>query len=392
MQVVYAGEEAPKTITKSLFLAGPSPRPSQLQEIESWRDTAIQILQDIGFEGTVFTPIPRELKEGHVYEDQVNWEEKFLNIADCILFWVPRDLSQDSKGNLKLPALTTNVEFGFWAESGRIVFGCPENAEKVTYLKHYCEKFKVPIHQTLTDTLRAAIEFLGEGSERSNGEIHVPLFIWKQDSFQSWYKSQTIAGNRLDDARVLYTFRPGYKDFLFLWILKVSVYVAAEKRNKTNEFVLSRPDISSILLYHKAKNWQDTKVIIVKEFRSPANTEDGFVRELVGGSSFKPGTDPKEIAAEEVHEETGFELLPSRLVEQGARQLAATLSSHKSHLYSVEITDEELQWFVNQNGIQKGNIEDTEITYIEIYTIKELLDNRNIDWSNLGMVFSLLKD
>lgn len=391
MQVVYAGEEVPKNITKSLFLCGPSIRPSQIKEIESWRDAAIQILNDIGFDGTVFTPIPRVLKEGHVYEDQVNWEDKFLNIADCILFWVPRDLSQDSKGNLKLPAFTTNVEFGFWAESGKIIFGCPEDAEKVTYLKHYCDKFNIPIHETLTDTLRAAIQMLGEGVERFDGEVNVPLHIWKQESFQSWHKSQTLAGNRLDDAKVLYSFRPRYKDFIFLWILKVSVYVAAEDRHKDNEFILSRPDISSILLYHKAASWQDTKVILVKEFRSPANTEDGFIRELPGGSSVSVAN-PIETAAEEVHEEMGFEIDPSRLVELGSRQLASTLSTHKAHLFAAEITSEELDWFVSQDGLPKGNVEDSEITYIEIYTIKEILNNRNIDWSNLGMVFSILNE
>lgn len=30
-----------------------------------------------------------------------------------------------------MPALTTNVEFGAWADSGKVVFGYPENAEGI---------------------------------------------------------------------------------------------------------------------------------------------------------------------------------------------------------------------------------------------------------------------
>jgi len=50
---------------------------------------------------------------------------------------------------------------------------------------------------------------------------------------------------------VLYSFRPGLKKFVFMWVLKADIYIASEDRHKTNEFVLSRPDISSILLWKR---------------------------------------------------------------------------------------------------------------------------------------------
>jgi len=223
MEVVYTGEDMPEKFTKSIFLAGPTPR--NKEEQESWRPDALQILEDKGFDGVVFVPEDRNGEFKLDYDDQVGWEEKYLNVADCIVFWVPRDLEPDSKGYPKMAAFTTNVEFGTWQSSGKIVFGAPPQATKNGYLKHYSEKYNVPVSETLADTLNDAMEMLGDGAERSGGERYVPLFIWNTDSFQSWYAAQTGAGNRLEEAKLLFNFRPRFKSFVFLWVLHVKVYV-----------------------------------------------------------------------------------------------------------------------------------------------------------------------
>ena len=386
MQVVYTGEEMPETVTKSIFLAGPTPR--NKQEVTSWRPDAIKLLEDMGYDGVVFVPEDRKGEYKLEYDDQIGWEEKYLNLADCIVFWVPRDLTPDTKGFPKMAAFVTNVEFGHWYDSGKIVFGAPEDAQKVGYLEHYSEKFKVPMAKTLTETLENAMAMVENGPERTGGERYVPQLVWNTDSFQSWYAAQKNAGNRLDDARVLYTFRPGLKDFVFLWVLKVNMWVESEKRNKSNEFVMARPDISSVLMWRKKLPLELSEVVIVKEFRSPASTTDGFVHELPGGSSPKKGTPPEETAAEEIHEETGFYVKPERIKFHEARQMASTLTSHKAFLYSVELTEEEIEWFKSQEGIIHGNVEDTEQTYIEVLTVKELLKSTLIDWSSLGMIWS----
>lgn len=394
MDIVYAGEDMPAKVTKSIFLAGPTPR--NRTEVESWRPDALQILNDIGYDGVVFVPELRQAKAGHDYDTQVEWEEKYLNVADCIVFWVPRDLSHDTNDYPKMAALTTNVEWGAWNDSGKVVLGAPPDADRIGYLKYYAKKYNVPVADTLTTTLRNAIELIGDGAERVDGGRFVPMYLWKQPSFQVWYKAQTAAGNRLEDAQVLYTFRPGYKNFLFLWVLKVNVWVESEQRFKSNEFVLSRPDISSILLWHDTPDNQGScleyEVVIVKEFRSPSSSEDGFVRELPGGSSFKPGEDPLQIASEEVHEETGLEIDPSRFKLVTNRQLAATLSAHQSHLFKVQLTAEEVQWFKDQKGIVHGNIADSEMTFIEVHTVYDLINNKELglDWTTLGQILSVL--
>jgi len=91
-----------------------------------------------------------------------------------------------------------------------------------------------------------------------------------------------------------------------------------------------------------------------------------------------------------LHEETAFYLSPDRLISHGARQLVGTLSSHKSHLYSAELDDEELKWFKSQKGITHGKIEETERTFIEVYTVQELLDNQLVDWTCLGQILSVI--
>lgn len=388
MKIIYTGEDAPEKITKSIFLAGPSLRPDQENTTKSWRQDAIKILEDKGFDGVLFVPECRDMKfpDNFNYDDQVEWEEKYLNMADCIVFWIPRDLSIDKNGTIKLAALTTNIEWGTWAQSGKVVYGAPKDADKNRYIDFYAKQFNIDKADTLTELLDNALEMVGEGSERTEGERYVPFYIWKLPSFQEWYKAQTEAGNRLDFARLLYNFRPGNKSFVFLWILKVKMYIVSEDRFKDNEFILARPDISAIFLCKKRSPIEDSEVVIVKEYRSPASNKEAFVRELPSGSA--KNTNAIETAAEELHEETGMYLDPERFLPIKARQLAATLSTHKAHLYSVELTDEELEWFKSQKDIAHGNVEDTERTFIEIKTISELLESDELDWTNLGMIFS----
>lgn len=397
MQVVYYKEEVPETINKSLFLAGPSLRPEQRSDQESWRKAALQILEDKGFDGVVFVPENRDgdFDDKHDYETTVKWEETCLNVADCIVFWIPRDLES-------LPGFTTNDEFGFWKSSGKVVLGAPSEAAKVKYQKYYAVQYNIPFSNQLAETLQNAIDHVGEGVKRTGGERYVPLYIWRTETFQHWYKAQIKAGNRLDWARLLYNFRPRNKSFVFLWVLHVHVYVAAEDRVKSNELVLSRTNVSTVCMYYDGPtplpdeevfgvlpklDLPEIEVVLIKEFRSPSATEDAYIRELPGGSSTKD-RDPLLVAVEEISEETGFDINPNRLKEIGIRQLAGTLSAHTSTLYAVRLSEKEINWFKNRKGEVHGNVEDSERCYIEVVTIKELLENNLVDWSTLGQILS----
>lgn len=380
MKVVYANEEFPKETRKSIFLAGPTPRE---KGILSWRKEAIKILEDMGYDGHVFIPEPRNGKWRGDYYGQIEWEKKGLSKADCILFWIPRDLET-------LPGFTTNIEFGMYASSGKIVLGAPSGAPKMKYLEVCAEDNKIPQAGTLEGTVEKAIEMVGDGAIRKGGECDVPLHIWNIKNFQNWHRAQKDAGNKLVGAKEIYNVRPGSsKKFVFLWILHVNMYIAKEKRNKTNEFILGRPDISCVVIYKKGKSILDTEVVLIREFRSPAATADGFIHEIPGGSS-KNETDPRIVASDEVFEETGLKVDYSRIRKHGVRQLAGTLSVHKSDLFSVEITEKEYMELKRQQGIVHGVEKDSERTYVEIFTMRKILKENLVDWSMIGMISSVL--
>jgi 8-oxo-dGTP pyrophosphatase MutT (NUDIX family) len=386
MITTYARQPFPSKVAKSIFLAGPTPRAPQpgQKPTPSWRTEALKLLEELGYDGHVFVPEPQDGKWADNYDEQLEWEEEALNRADCIVFWIPRDLKT-------LPGFTTNDEWGVWKHSGKVVLGTPPKAPKTRYQRIYAKKLQVPLNDRLKDTLKAAVDMVGEGAVRIDAEAQVPLYIWKEESFQKWYRSQLSAGNVLQGARLLWVSVMPKVRRVFCWALKVEVYIASEDRVKSNEFVFGRPDISSVILWYRAPTLADTQVVLVKEFRSPGRTKDGFVREPPGGSS-APGTKPLDTAVEEVEEEAGLKIKPQRLKAYPLRQMYGTLSSVGANVFSAEISRDELEFLRSQAGQPHGIEEDSERTFVEIYRVGDLLKQPLTDWATLGMIFSALSD
>ena len=366
---VCAREEPPGHWDAAIFLAGPSPRD---EAVPSWRPRAVEVLRDRWkAPGRLVVFVP-EHRHG-VYDDytgQVEWEERCLHLADEIVFWVPRDMRT-------MPALTTNVEWGMWHDSGKVVFGAPPQAPRNKYLRHYAVKHGVPVAATLDDVIAAALERIGEGARRSGGEREIPLLLWRQESFQRWYAAQRGAGNALRGARLQWRAGP-------YWGLRAAVEVAAEGRVK-EEIVFFRPDVSAVVLYRPGATPEETAVVLVREFRGPAATEDGFARALPGGSG--PG-DPRHVAAREVAEETGLAGDAARLRPHGSRQADAAMSAHRVHLFSAEITEEELAR-IRGTG-PHGRAEAGERTFVEAATFAEIGRGRLVDWATFGMIAEVL--
>ena len=197
LTIVYALEEPPLSYQKAVFAAGPTPRSAA---VASWRPGFVAALRAAGFDGVLFVPESRDGRFHGDYLAQVEWEERMLARADVVAFWVPRELEQ-------MPALTTNVEWGAWCDSGKAVLGCPPEAPRNDYLRYYADKLKVPRSETLEGTAAAVVAALGEGALRSGAERDIPLPVWRTPSFATWYASQVAAGHLLIRARVLWTFR-----------------------------------------------------------------------------------------------------------------------------------------------------------------------------------------
>ena len=375
VQVVYAHEAPPEVICASIFLAGPTPRDA---DVASWRTDALALLAERGFTGVVFVPEPRDGAWVRDYDGQVAWEEAHLHMADVVLFWLPRELT-------RMPGLTTNDEWGTHKHSGKVVFGAPPGAAKVRYQQYYAEKLHIPTADSLAGTIDAALAELGAGAERRGGERQVPLHVWRTHAFQAWYAALSAAGHRLDGARLEWVCRSGPgRRWLFLWALRVDVYVPAEDRSKRSEVVIGRPDVAAVVMHRGGE------VVLVREFRSAVRNARGMVLELPSGSSFDASLAADRVAAEEVHEETGLRVEVERLVPVGSRQVAATLLGHHARLFVVELSADEMAWLAAHAGVQRGSYAG-ERTYVEIRRVEELLGGDDVDWSTLGMILAALR-
>lgn len=126
---------------------------------------------------------------------------------------------------------------------------------------------------------------------------------------------------------------------------------------------------------------------MVREYRSPSRTPDAFVRELPGGSSPPPGN-PREVAANEVAEETGLRVSPGRLRLVGTRQPTGTLSTHTQTVYAVELSQAELEQ-LRTDTTRHGNAAETEHTHVEVARLGDLLQPDNphgLDWTSVGII------
>lgn len=148
MLINYSDQEVLKN-QKSIFLAGPTPRG---ENAKSWRTEACKILEELGFDGIVYVPEYSTWKPKGDYVDQAQWERDALSNASVIAFWVPRTLPD-------MPAFTTNVEFGYWLHTGKVLYGRPDDAKKIKYLDWlYKTDMNVEPCTNLHDLLTASVD------------------------------------------------------------------------------------------------------------------------------------------------------------------------------------------------------------------------------------------
>lgn len=149
----------------SIFLAGPTYRISEdeadSEDKPSWRDQVVDALEKKFQSIVVFYPEWENNKkpDNWTYEKQLQWESDALELADIIMFWIPRDTES-------LPGFTTNIEFGEWMHSDKIVVGAPESADKVRYIKEKCITYDIPWVDNITSLVRESVALLMEKQQQ----------------------------------------------------------------------------------------------------------------------------------------------------------------------------------------------------------------------------------
>ena len=135
MKIKYYGDKIEKS-TRAISLCGPTPRNNK---VTSWRKEALNILQNINYDGIVYVP---ELKD----------ETPVFKTKDEQVSWEPRKFPS-------MLGLTTNVEFGYWLKSKKCIYGRPDGAYRTHYLDwlYNLEYNKNPIN-SLEELLKQAVK------------------------------------------------------------------------------------------------------------------------------------------------------------------------------------------------------------------------------------------
>lgn len=149
--IVHPNEALPSSGVAAIYLVGPVPR--KTGEVR-WHLEAIAALQAYRFDGAVI--VPRTLDERAIQESderQLSWEFQAQCRADVLLFWVPRDL-------VDMPGLTTNLEWGMWYDTGKVVIGIPPGAALTLPLRHAAQRAALEVCDTLDGTVQSALRAL----------------------------------------------------------------------------------------------------------------------------------------------------------------------------------------------------------------------------------------
>ena len=154
MIVKYYGDTIEKS-KKAISLCGPTPRDNS---VISWRKEALEILQNLGYDGIVYVPeLKDEISVFKTKDEQRLWERDCYLNSNVILFWIPREFPA-------MLGLTTNVEFGYWLKSKKCIYGRPDGAYRTDYLDWlYDLEYKQKPINSLAELLKHAVK-MSEGA------------------------------------------------------------------------------------------------------------------------------------------------------------------------------------------------------------------------------------
>lgn len=187
MEIVKILDGMPPIKFISIFLAGSTNRKRIHGDVETWRTTAIELLEKDGFSGIIYDPTwPEEDPSDSDRGLYIEWETQAMKSADYILFWV--DAADKESGS----DLAAGAVIGEYFRSGKVLIGGSENLRGIKYLKNRCELEGIPYCNSLQS-------MVGRVSHLVNSKIN------KLSS--TWFTSDTHFGQE----RTMLLSKRGYK-------------------------------------------------------------------------------------------------------------------------------------------------------------------------------------
>lgn len=320
-----------------------------------------------------------------------------LAMSDLMVFWIP----EDSTGTA---FVETMIELGEWYRSGKVLFGCPEQATHLEELRQLVDsRIDTRTFSTLEDTLRNALHRLGDGAPRSGGDRDVSLDLWRVPHFQKW------RGDRpLDSLRVLSMRRVNPdRDYPYSCLLRaVRKDIGPDWVQRNHEF-LCVPDMVHAIAVHHREPVEESTVLLVRSHESSARTTDGRLRTSL---AMRRGISPegeRASAVWDLRNRAGILVDETRLHQAGSRQTDGVLTTAHGHLFIYELNDADLQkirhrieerrqlqgeapLFAHEEPDSAIDCEESadEFYPVELHRYGDLLAPTQdiVDWATLGMI------
>ena len=178
---------------------------------------ALSALADAGFsDGVVFLGDTAQ----HIDD---KWRAQAQHCSDVIMAWLVTGDSETDRCCL-------TREIVEWVTTGKLFVGHEESS----WASHLTAS--VSVARDLPALATSLFKKVKGGVLRQFAEREVPLMIWNTAAWGLWYENLRAVGNRLDGAKVVWTFRVGPGGaFVLFWAVHASIWVESESRHKSNE-------------------------------------------------------------------------------------------------------------------------------------------------------------
>ena len=194
-------------------------------------------------------------------EDE-RWRSEALEVSDAILCWLSA-AGGAPEARRRFTRLVSQ-----YGSSGKLFVGHPASEDAWAGPVEKCEG--VSAARDPKALVAQANRQFSKGASRQGPERKVPQMIWHTPAWKKWYDALLSVGNRLVGIKVEWILRVGPGGvYVLFWAVLANIWVAVERRHKSNEVVIARPDIACVLAFLPGADMLDTEIILVQRVPRP---------------------------------------------------------------------------------------------------------------------------